>query len=304
MLKFKPRYFPKPWGGDRIKTLLGRTDITEDTVGESWELFDFDGEQSMVADGPRAGEKLGELWRSGQLGGSAQGEFPFLLKWIDASEPLSVQVHPDEQFCEATGIGRPKTEAWYIAEVEGKAKLYMGNYPGLDPGILRQSIDRGSIVKWMYEARPRTGEIYFVEAGTMHAIGAGLLMLEVQQPSNSTFRIFDWGRTDDDGTARTLHLDEAFGAIRFNKFSLPQPKRQTVEGPGWVLDTAMMGTIPPPDILRTVIAEPGDCRVVTDKATYDLSRGDVLVAEKDDGPLRIARGSCLWVTEVTPSSNS
>ena len=141
----------------------------------------------------------------------------------------------------------------------------------LDPGILRQAIERGSIVKWMYEARPRVGEMYLVEAGTTHSVGAGLLLLEVQQPSTSTYRIFDWGRTGEDGEHRERHLDEACGAVRFNAFSLPQPKRQTVDGPGWTLNTSMMGSVLPEGGLRVVIAEPGDCRIVTDLGAYDMS---------------------------------
>lgn len=303
MLKFKPNYVLKPWGGDRIRALLGRSDVPEGQIGESWELSDIPQHQSVVSEGEREGQALGELWRSGVLGGSSKGAFPFLLKWLDARDSLSVQVHPDTQFCEATGIGSPKTEAWYVADIEGRSKLHLGNYPGLDPGILRQAIERGSIVKWMYEARPRVGEMYLVEAGTMHAVGAGLMLLEVQEPSTSTFRIYDWGRSDEDGQARELHLEEACGAIRFNAFSLPQPKRQTVDGPGWVLNTAMMGTMLPPGELRVVIAEPGECRIVTDKATYDMKRGDVLVAEEEDGPVRIARGACLWVTESSQAEN-
>ena len=304
MLKFKPKYVLKPWGGDRIRDLLGRSDTPEGAVGESWELADLEEHQSIVAEGDRAGQTLGQLWRDGTLGGSAEGTFPFLLKWLDARESLSVQVHPDAQFCEATGLGEPKTEAWYVASIEGRAKLHLGNYPGLDPGILRQAIERGSIVKWMYEARPRVGEMYLVEAGTMHSVGAGLLLLEVQQPSTSTYRIFDWGRTGEDGEPRELHLDEACGAVRFNAFSLPQPKRQTVEGPGWALNTSMMGSVLPEEGLRVVIAEPGDCRIITDLGTYDMKRGDVLVAEKDDGALRVARGSCLWATESSQSETA
>lgn len=297
MLKFKPNYVLKPWGGDRIRDLLGRDDVPEGQIGESWELVDLPEHQSVVLEGEREGQELNQLWRDGVLGGSAEGRFPLLLKWLDAKDSLSVQVHPDEQFCEATGLGSPKTEAWYVADIQGRAKLHLGNYPGLDPGILRQAIERGSIVKWMYEARPRVGEMYLVEAGTMHSVGAGLLLLEVQQPSTSTYRIYDWGRSGDDGEQRELHVEEACGAVRFNAFSLPQPKRQTVEGPGWTLNTAMMGTLLPEGALRIVVAEPGECRVVTDKGTYDMKRGDVLVAESGDGPVKVARGSCLWVTE-------
>ncbi len=151
MLKFKPKYVLKPWGGDGISDLLGRSDTPEGTIGESWELADLEEHQSIVAEGDRAGQTLGQLWRDGTLGGSAEGALPFLLKWLDARESLSVHVHPDAQFCEATGLGEPKTEAWYVASIEGRAKLHLGNYPGLDPGILRQAIERGSIVKWMYE---------------------------------------------------------------------------------------------------------------------------------------------------------
>ena len=118
MLKFKPKYVLKPWGGDRIRDLLGRSDTPEGTIGESWELADLEEHQSIVAEGDRAGQTLGQLWRDGTLGGSAEGTFPFLLKWLDARESLSVQVHPDAQFCEATGLEETEAGTLPVSKVE------------------------------------------------------------------------------------------------------------------------------------------------------------------------------------------
>ena len=296
MLRFKPYYKTKPWGGRRIAERFGR-ELPDGPIGEAWELVDLPDRESEVASGPRAGEKLGELWRSGALGGSAVGDFPFLLKWLDTNEIMSVQVHPDEEFCRNTRLGQPKTEAWYICHAEHKSKLLVGNYPGLDPTTLKQAAERGSLKKWMYEASPRPGDIYLVEAGTMHAIGAGFLILEVQQPSDTTFRIHDWGRLDSEGQPRDLNLDEAAACIRYNRFDLPQPTRDTVTGPCFKLDVLQMGSALPAEGLRVVVAEKSPTRLIVDEEVCELGAGEVVVMEPSEREVTLGLGSCVLVTE-------
>lgn len=266
-------------------------------MGESWELVELPGHENVVSTGPKKGEKLGELWRSGALGGSASGPFPFLLKWLDTHDRMSAQVHPDEEFCQNTRLGSPKTEAWYVAHAEHKSKILVGNYPGLDATTLKQALERGSLEKWMYEATPRPGDMYLIEAGTMHSVGAGFLILEVQQPSDTTFRFHDWGRTSPEGESRELHLDEATACIRYNRFDLPQPEREKVSGPCFVMETMQMGTAFPKEGLRVVVADKKPVKLISDHGEEHLQFGDMIVIEPSDGVVALASGSCVLLTE-------
>ena len=296
MLRFEPKYYLKPWGGRRMSQLFNR-ELPEGSVGESWELVDLPEHESVVIDGPHKGKKLGDLWRSGALGGTAQGDFPFLLKWLDTHERMSVQVHPDEEFCQNTRLGKPKTEAWYVAHADHKSKFLAGNYPGLDATTLKQAVERGSLEKWLYEATPRPGDIYLIEAGTVHAMGSGFLILEVQQPSDTTFRVHDWGRVDENGESRELHLDEAAACIRYNRFDLPQPHRDKVTGPCFAMETMQMGTAFPKEGLRVVVADKKPVKLIGDQGEQHLKFGDVVVIEPSDGIVALASGSCVLLTE-------
>ena len=279
-----------------MESLLGRELPTTEPVGESWELCESESFHSEVHSEVRAGSKLGELWRSGVLGGTATGDFPFLLKWLDTDKRMSVQVHPDEEFCRNTRVGRPKTEAWFITHVEPGARLLAGSYPGLDPQILAQAVERGTIAKWMYEVNPRVGDMFLIRSGTMHSIGAGLIILEVQQPSDTTFRLYDW----DNGGDRELHFEQAAACINYDRFDLPRPKRNRIFGPSFSIHLLRMGAATETDDLRVFVANSGPVRLVTDTGQHELAFGDVIVAERDDGEICIAQGSCLLVTEPKP----
>lgn len=293
MFSFDPEYKAVPWGGRRLTEEFGRS-LPDGPIGESWELVELDGHHSAVADGPRAGEKLGDLWRAGLLGGSGDGPFPFLLKWIDSDDLLSVQVHPDQAACEQLGTGRPKSEAWCVAHAQPRAKLYLGHYPGLDPATLRQASEGGTIHKWMYESQPRVGDMLYVPAGTLHAIGAGFLLLEVQQPSDTTFRVYDWGRAD---AGRELHIDQAAVAVAYNRHGPHALQRQEIRGPTFLLKRLTAGSALPADQLRVIVAHTGPTTIKTERGDARLEVGDVVVAEKEDGEIRLAGGDCLWVSE-------
>ena len=298
MLRFKPHYEMKPWGSRRFESCFSR-ELPEGSVGESWELFELEGRGSVVESGKREGEALGELWRSGLLGGSGEGPFPFLLKWLDTSEQMSVQVHPDAEFCQNTQCGPPKTEAWLVAEVEPKSKLLIGNYPGLDPQTLMQAVERGTLEKWMYETVPRPGDMYLVEAGTLHSVGAGFLLLEVQQPSDVTFRLYDWGRKDDKGEERELMVEQATACVHYDRFDLPRPRKKEVEGPSFRMQLLGMGARVEPNQLRVFAAHKGAVRLLAEGSEYELSYGDIVVAEVSDGPISVASGSCAFISEST-----
>ena len=298
MLQFAPYYPPGlVWGGRRLATSFARS-VPEGPVGEAWELVELDdARHSAVATGPSRGAKLGDLWRAGALGGSAQGPFPFLLKWIDAAQQLSVQVHPDEAACANMGRGRPKTEAWLVVQAEAKAALRIGHHPGLDALALRQAASGGTLQKWLYETQPRAGDVFLIEAGTIHAIGAGFLILEVQQPSDTTYRIFDYGRVGTDGQPRALHLEEAALSVNYGRFGAPRAFRQGVDGPCFSLRALRANVALPAPWLRVLVADSGPAVVASEHGTHELAYGEVVVAQPSDGAVHLVRGSAVLLTE-------
>jgi len=307
MIRFLPIYKQAIWGGTRFVSEFGRrvpTAADTDSIAESWELVDLEGTESRVARGPLEGKTLGELWRSGVIGGSARGAFPFLLKWLDTRDKLSVQVHPDAEAVKKLGVGAPKSEAWYIAEADAGAWLLLGHYPGLDPATLRQAATGGTIAKWLYEVRPRLGDMYSVPAGMLHALGAGLLILEVQQPSDSTYRLYDWGRTGPDGEPRPLHLDESCVAVAYARSGTPKAEREKVAGPSFAMRVLRSGTEPPSSALRVFVAENGPLKLSSARGDEVLDYGDVVVAEVADGPVRVATGTCLLLTEPSAEASA
>jgi mannose-6-phosphate isomerase len=295
MLRFKPQYKPAIWGGRRLAEELGRN-LPDGPIGESWELVDLEGNESVVARGDLEGKKLGELWKSGALGGSAAGRFPFLLKWLDTNQRLSVQVHPDEKAAQKLG-GHPKTEAWYIAQNDPKATILLGHYPGLDSATLRQASLGGTIHKWLYETRPRIGEMLLVPAGTLHAIGPGFLLLEVQQPSDTTYRVYDWGRVGTDGKERELHIEQACEAVAYNRYGPVKIQRQRLRGPCFQMQMLAVGAQVAPEKLRVFVAENGPCKLNTGRGAESLELGDVVVAQPADGAVALATGSAILITE-------
>lgn len=296
MIRFMPQYMPLVWGGRRLHTDFGRA-IPEGPVGESWELVELPEAQSVVADGPLVGQNIGALWRQGALGGSAQGPFPFLLKWIDAAQNLSVQVHPTEATCKSLGYGHPKTEAWYVAGLTTEAKLMMGHFPGFDAPTLKLAAANNTLDKWIYETRPREGDIFFLESGTVHAIGDGCLLLEVQQPSDTTFRIYDWGRMGIDGTPRQLHLKEAAASVTYDKPGAIKSQRQGVVGPCFSMRPLAPQTPIDASRLRVFVADKSEAILHSTKGATRLGRGDVVVAEPGDGLVSLASGSAVLLGE-------
>ncbi|OGQ79310.1 MAG: hypothetical protein A2289_06820 [Deltaproteobacteria bacterium RIFOXYA12_FULL_58_15] len=301
MLRFEPEYKMVPWGGRRLEDEFGRT-LPDGPVGESWELVDLENHKSCVAQGPHMGKTLGELWRAGAMGGSAKGAFPFLLKWLNSENKLSVQVHPDESACENVEGAQPKTESWFVAHTEPGATLLLGHYPGIDPATLRQAALGGTVHKWLYEVAPRVGDMFHIPAGTLHAMGAGFVVLEVQQPSDTTYRVYDWGRVGLDGEPREIHLDQAIKAVHFERAGTPKAQRQEVIGPCYVMRYVRGGLELPAGPLRVLVAHSGAVGLATEKGDVTLEYGDVAVAEPSDGKIRIASGGTLLLTEPNDDS--
>lgn len=216
-LVFTPLYRQYLWGGRRFADLLGRHLATAGPYAESWELVDRQNEQSVVRAGPLTGRTLGEIVREYHrelLGpNTSNGPFPLLFKFLDAHKVLSVQVHPDDDAAaQRTPPDRGKTEAWYIVEAEPGSKIYAGVKPDVCREDLAAAITAGCCEDVLHTIEPSVGDCIFIPAGTVHAIGAGLVVAEIQQSSDVTFRLFDWNRVDADGKSRPLHLEEGLAA--------------------------------------------------------------------------------------------
>ncbi|MCC6750999.1 MAG: class I mannose-6-phosphate isomerase [Deltaproteobacteria bacterium] len=216
-MTFAPLLKELVWGGDKLGRLLGKGAPTSRPIGESWELVDLPSDQSVVASGLRAGTSLHELLAHDAVSvlgpvGLDGGRFPLLVKYIDAAQTLSVQVHPDETAATALG-GRPKNEVWYVLHAEPGARLYLGLRPGTTRETFERALAEGSVEGLLQEIPAAAGQMVHVSPGTVHAIGAGILLAEVQQPSDTTYRVYDWGRVGLDGKPRPLHVDQALTCI-------------------------------------------------------------------------------------------
>ncbi len=218
-LIFSPIYRQYLWGGRRFQSLLGRELEHAGPYAESWEIVDRGDDQSIVRYGPLAGRTLGGLMQDDPFlitGISAPSTFPLLFKFLDAHKVLSVQVHPDdEQASKRTPPDRGKTEAWYVVEAEPRSKIYAGLRDGIDKIALQHAITSGKCEDALHVIEPKAGDCIFIPAGTVHAIGSGLVIAEIQQSSDVTFRLFDWNRIDKHNKPRALHLNEGLAATRF-----------------------------------------------------------------------------------------
>lgn len=222
MWKFEPILKITIWGGDRIAPFKGIASDQE-CVGESWELSGVEGNESVVADGPEAGMKLPDLLD--KFGAAILGErnykkfgnrFPLLIKFIDARQDLSVQVHPDDEMAHRLGQANGKTEMWYVIDAESGARLANGFKEAVNPDDYAQLVESGEIENVLNFCNIRPGDVYFIPAGRVHTIGAGAFVAEIQQTSDATYRIYDYHRKDADGNERQLHTALAKEAINFN----------------------------------------------------------------------------------------
>lgn len=231
-LRLAPIYKHKVWGGDALSRHLGRALPTADNgdgVGESWEMVDLaqtsasggggSPEHSVVDNGPLAGQTVKQLLAHfgadvlGDLPLTDTGGFPLLLKYLDASNNLSVQVHPSPDYAAEHADAFLKSEAWYIVDRDPGAVIYKGMKPGVTPDDLRQALEKNTddaVVPLMETVPVEPGDCHYLPSGTCHALGGGILVAEVQTPSDTTFRVYDWGRV-----GRELHVDQALACIDF-----------------------------------------------------------------------------------------
>ncbi len=225
-ITFSPIYMTRVWGGREMEHVYGRELPDPDLpYGESWEISDREEAQSTVDEGPFAGTTLHELWTKHReeifgAGFAAHPRFPILIKILDARHDLSIQVHPPRLHAESLG-GEPKTEMWYIADCEYGAKLHVGLRKGVTRELFEHAIAAGTVADCVHPLKALPGQSIFIPSGRIHAIGKGFLIHEIQQNSDTTYRVFDWNRLGLDGKPRELHVAESLASIDFNDFEPP-----------------------------------------------------------------------------------
>jgi mannose-6-phosphate isomerase len=246
-LKFKPRFVEKIWGGRRLETVLNKPLPATVKIGESWELYDFppgvvenspDWLSAEIANGPLAGRTL--HWAVQEFGkdllGSVpltgpHGQFPILIKFLDAREDLSVQVHPDRDYANTHPDAHLKSEAWYVLQHEPDAAIYKGLVAGVTREQFKSAIEADTVMQLVNRIPVKVGHCHYLPSGTVHALGAGVLVAEVQTPSDTTFRVYDYKRIDETtGKPRKLHVPEALACIDFSGQPEPRQSRSHVAG--------------------------------------------------------------------------
>ncbi len=332
-LKFKPRFVEKIWGGRKFETVLQKKIPAGLQIGESWELYDFppgvvegssDWVSAVVAEGPLAGRSLHQLvtdFGKDLIGdvalSGAHGQFPILIKFLDAREDLSVQVHPDHRFCRDNPSAHLKTEAWYILQNDPGAKLYKGLMPGVTRESFQKAIETGSVEQSIRSIPVKEGECYYLPSGTIHALGAGILVAEVQTPSDTTFRVFDFNRVDPStGKLRKLHVADALKCIDFSGREETEQKRdhaggRLVTSPYFKIEKVgfSRGVEQPVSHAQPVVwvMLQGEAEVKVDdvKEPTRFKRGEtVLIPAKTKNPVLKTVSDCVWLEVTFPLPRS
>lgn len=221
-LTFNPIFKERIWGGRNIERLFQKDLPAGQVIGESWEITDRSEGVSVIANGPLAGKTLRWLMENHArdllgAGHEAATSFPLLVKILDAQEKLSLQVHPPEEKAKAMG-GEPKTEMWYIVDAKPDADLYVGLKHGVSRTEFEKKLQKGTVAECFHRHPVKAGDAMFLPSGRVHAIGAGNVIFEIQQNSDTTYRVFDWNRVGLDGKPRDLHIDQSLRSINFNDY--------------------------------------------------------------------------------------
>jgi mannose-6-phosphate isomerase len=304
-LRFEPIFKSMLWGGRRLPAFLNREPHNDDPIGEAWLISDVEGNSSRVIDGPLAGATLRELLvldpeRILGQSPSSQGRFPLLLKFIDSRQELSVQVHPNDEQAARLGPGMfGKTEAWVILERSPEtSKIYSGLREGVTAELFRAALRDKSTPSLLHSFVPQPGDCVFLEAGTVHAIGADILLFEVQQTSDITYRLYDWDRIDaKTGKPRQLHVDEGLACANFASGPCNPVRPKTTVNQGvheeGLLDCRYFSLERRTSRVPFQVGKPGCCRAVvgisgtgkleTRGNRYPISKGDVFLLPAEVG---------------------
>ncbi|MBC2839157.1 type I phosphomannose isomerase catalytic subunit [Robiginitalea sp. SC105] len=222
-LKFRPIFKERLWGGTKLQTVL-KKGVSGDRVGESWEISGVPGDGTVLSNGPYAGKSLPELIEmdpEGLLGSRVLDrfgrEFPILIKFIDARLDLSIQLHPGDTLARKRHNSFGKTEMWYIMDADPGAQLIIGFKEDVSREAYQEALDAGKLPQLLHYQNVSPGDAYFINSGKIHAIGGGILLAEIQQSSDVTYRVYDFNRRDEDGNLRELHTELALDAIDYER---------------------------------------------------------------------------------------
>lgn len=317
---FEPIYKPKPWGGRTLARLFDKPLPSHDPIGESWELTDLPKNVSRVARGPLAGKPIGELiqmWGQALIGNAqlVDGRFPLLIKFLDAREPLSVQVHPSGQGRDATAQPRgAKYEAWYVVDAEPDAALFIGLRPGVGPDDVRRAARTRGLADLLRRRPAKPGQCYYLPSGIPHTLGAGLVVAEVQTPSDITYRLYDWDRPGLDGRPRELHVEQALANLRHDipEHEIVQPRSHSADAfttvtrlvacERFLIDKVRMSEgvvrdLPHAEMVVWIILR-GSGGLVRERNRCDFKPGEVVVIPAESAELRVETASDCEFLEV------
>jgi mannose-6-phosphate isomerase len=317
-LRFAPIYQYRLWGGRRLAGLL-TAPLPDGPIGEAWVLSDREDHASRVADGPLKGLTIGELLEQfpEQLMGKLAGRFrrfPLLLKFLDAREMLSVQVHPSDAHTDLLPAGETgKTEAWVVLEAGIKSRIYAGLKPGATEAVLRQAVANGDLADRLACYTPKPGDAFFLPAGTVHSLGGDIVVFEVQQNSDVTFRLYDWNHLDaKTGKPRALQVDQALACIDFGE-SAGGPAAPVTEQTTPVLRERLFHcekfclsrlrsetpfSVGAPGVPGVLVCIEGAGEVEHAGATYSIAKGDVYLLPAAIGECTFQLRGAVTVLEI------
>lgn len=314
-LRFEPVFRQYIWGGRRLETVLNKPIGDGDDYAESWEIVDHGRDQSVVAAGPLAGKSLRDIvtGHNDDLFGSRAplDQFPLLFKLLDCNRNLSVQVHPNDE--QASRLDPPdlgKTEAWVILAAEPGSVIYAGLKPGVVRKTLADAVERGATEECLHRIKPQPGDCVFIPAGTVHALGAGLLVAEIQQASDTTFRLFDWNRVGVDGRPRELHVEQSLAVIDYARGPVnPQSPKPTdnsdvvklVECDKFVLDRRTVSgeaSIGGDNRFHIVCVLDGEVRVDGDMSETPLQLGQTTLLPAAIGEVRLQANAAATLLDM------
>ncbi len=319
-LRFEPIFKRLIWGGRKLATVLNKPIGEGLEYAESWEISDHRADVSRVADGPMAGTSLRDLvrGRGEELFGPAVGvrdQFPLLVKFIDAREDLSVQVHPDDARGRRLANDNGKTETWVVVHAEPGSKIYAGLKPGTTRAEMAAALESGAVEPLLHSFRARAGDCILIPSGTVHAIGAGVVLAEIQQMSDATFRLHDWGRVGPEGKPRQLHAAEALESIDFEAGPVAPMATSAEPIPGgsrerlarsefFALERLTLdglATVGDPARFTIVLGLGGEAEVRSGGVSVRLGLGQTLLLPASIGPCEIAPiGRATLLTCIVP----
>ncbi|WP_335974313.1 type I phosphomannose isomerase catalytic subunit [Gaetbulibacter jejuensis] len=294
-IKFTPILKDKIWGGQKLKTLLNKTSDLPN-IGESWEISDVEGDTSVVANGALKGQTLKQIqetYKEDLIGLQNYrvfgNKFPLLIKFIDAKQDLSIQLHPNDELAAKRHNSFGKTEMWYVMQADEGSNLIVGFNQKMDAETYLSHLENKTLTEILNFDKVKVGDTYFIEVGRVHAIGAGVVVAEIQQTSDITYRVYDWDRVDDEGNERELHNDLAIDAIDFEmednfRVSYEKAKNQSnkmVSCPYFTtsyldVDSTLKKENNHDSFLIYMCVE-GEAQITTDSATETIKKGETIL---------------------------